>query len=304
MLGKCVFIMPPRTRRFDWNTRWQRAREVLAEHGLNLPFYHARGLLFTLDDEGRVDSAAVFPLGWRWILRRSISRMLRRNPLKGVSAEQTVHRALRKSRVTWLLWRMPLSIISAAIIIFFAVAVAIIPVLGRGPRPLAEPPDWHRFKERFYVAMELENAHTGMDNLEISARRRMKGKAKQDFVRAGLPFVPDAELLNYIKNFSHALSRTDKQTCAQVVGGGPDEISTIRMLVNLPEGVAQRFTRTSFTAAVAALSSTAVIGTADFPPEVYAELTRVLGPETTKRLILLRISRSSVEMTFAGSNSS
>lgn len=54
ILDKVIFVMPPRARgQLDTEERWEAARKIMADHGLDAPAYEDRGLLFEVDPAGR-----------------------------------------------------------------------------------------------------------------------------------------------------------------------------------------------------------------------------------------------------------
>ena len=206
ILSKCLFVMPPQSRRFDWRDRWELARGALADDSVYLPAYHSRGLLFTLRDDSQVKAAAPFPFSWRWVLRMRILRMLRSRTRANVTSEQVVRRAIWNERARWFMWRLPMTALVAVFALGLPLLIAAIHIKGRAPIPLRQPPKWSRFRERGEVALSLNDDN---DTLEIRLRAAARGKVRRDFVRAGLPLLTDSELLFYLDNLALALARTD-----------------------------------------------------------------------------------------------
>jgi hypothetical protein len=281
LLSKCVFVMPPHTRRFDWQHRWEEAREALQGCGVSLPPYYKRGLLFTLDDEGAAANASPFPLTWRWILRRCILRLLRRQR-QGRGGPTRLARAVFKSRLLWLFYRGPVTVVALLLITLVALS-AVAPIVRPGPEPLPQPPPWSRFADRVGVGLKLEDNAQGLSRIELAVRSRLNRRRAEDLERLGLPHLSDDQLLFYFNNLAQALFDTDDRTCGQLVLRA-DKLSVMRTRVNVPLDAADRFLDFSRFAAEYAVSHESRPPSPDLPGDVYAAVHAVVGPAAAARL--------------------
>ncbi len=75
-VSRTLFVMPPESTSFDVAEMWRSASSMMAAHGLHLPRYDRRGLLFRLGDDGTPSDVWPFEQVWTGEIRGRITDVL------------------------------------------------------------------------------------------------------------------------------------------------------------------------------------------------------------------------------------
>ena len=285
LLHKCVFVMPPRSRRFDWRLRWEQARAALSGAGFELPSYSKRGMLFTLDREGRICDARVFGLWFRWLQRRSILKMLSRNDGQ-CPGTKAVDRAKAKSWVLWAygLWFVTLP--GTVSIALFSMFLVLGPVAGTIPQPVKSPPEWSMFPQRWAAAMAIEDSKDPIDVISFTAGRSFSDAERRGLIYKGLRRLPDTEVSRYFVLHSTLLARAERGTCAALVFGSEKEATRTRALMNLTDAEIRALHQLDIRAGLAEVRGKPEVVIPALPEsELDDAINDALGPENVARML-------------------
>ncbi len=235
LLKKAVFIMPPKTRQFDWRVRWEQASQSLREFSITLPEYNERGLLFRLDEQGQVADARMFSLMFRRSIRKSIEALLK-GARENRSGSDAIRKANRRARMVWFYgtWVSSFgSLIATPIMLWFAIHAFL---SGRVPRAVDTSPPWSTFTDRYDSAEEVNSAQ-GLLGKEIFFRshRWLSESEIDQLAKQGLLRVDEMDRELYQFGFGEMLSLApNEHVCAALAEGRASELDRIRTLVTMP----------------------------------------------------------------------
>jgi hypothetical protein len=235
LLQKTVFIMPPRSRRFDWRARCQQAAEALGELRIALPAYSGRGLLFTVDASGQVADARPFSLFYKRSIRNSIQKLLA-HTAHAQSGEEAIRKANRESRLSWFYGRW---ITVAGSLILFALFLwsGLNGVLsGRALPGVDPPPSWSGFSARYDSASEVGSGQSIVDARMFLAHHNLSESQIDEVANRGLLRVGDSERTMYLSGLGELLSHAaDEASCAALAEGRASSATRTRTLVQMPD---------------------------------------------------------------------
>jgi hypothetical protein len=199
LLTKSVFIMPPRTKQFDWSVKWEQAARALAPIGITLPRYQEHGLLFSLNAQGQVVDARTFSLMYRRSIRRSIQKLLA-GPKNVQSGEQAIKKANRTNTTWsagWSMMSIPLVMVSWSLWLILAAMAS-----GNAPQGVRETPTWSTFFRRLDSASEANPSD--LQPYKIFGHKWSESEIDQLAWR-GLLQIDDREREQFLIGFGHLL---------------------------------------------------------------------------------------------------
>ena len=235
LLPKTVFIMPPRTRQFDWRVRWRQAAEALKELRIALPQYSERGLLFTVDASGRVADARPFSLFYKRSIRNSIQNLLS-HAANVQPAEEAIRKANRRSRLSWFYGRW-ITVAGSLIVFALFLWTGLNGVLsGRALRGVDPPPSWSGFSARYDSASQVGSGQSIVDARMFLTHDALPETQIDQLANRGLLRVGASERTMYLLGLGELLSHAaDEASCAALAEGRASNAARTRTLVQLPD---------------------------------------------------------------------
>lgn len=279
LLQKSVFVMPPKTRQFNWRTRWEQAAQALRQFSITLPEYNERGLLFSLNAAGEVADARVFSLLYRRSIRKSIEEMLA-GVRKTASGVEAIRKANRRSRVIWLYGKWitaTSSLILSPILLLFGMSGV---WSGRAPRGVNPPPAWFTFLFRYDSAQEVSSGQSLLDSEILFLNHSWLPETQIDrLAKKGLTRVGDIEREIYLLGWGELLSHAPNEgVCAALADGRASELERTRTLVTLPSPHVKLWLNAREQAARAALQNRPVlVRDGALEPDLNKAISEVLG---------------------------
>jgi hypothetical protein len=283
LLSKCVLLMPPRTRQFDWRSKWEQAAQALQQYSITLPEYNERGLLFTLDEAGKVADARVFSLFQRRSLRKSVVALLR-GPRTGMMGEQAIQKALRRSRVLWFVGKWGFFVGPVASVAYF---LWLLPWSGHTPKGVNPPPPWSTFLARYDSADALNSGQGQADWDFLRLRYRKVPESEIDqLARKGLGRIGDQEREVYsILSGEILLGAPNEHVCAALADGRAIELERIRTLVNFPAPALTLWLQLREQAAMAKVRNQPAVASDELSSELRGALFAALGQDEADELL-------------------
>jgi hypothetical protein len=224
LLRKCVFIMPPRSHKknFDMRERWVAARESMDQLGLEAPEYQDSGMLFVLAPEGKVTEIEPFLLEFKQQVRKSFKRLLDDRPPKGGLNAAVARADRRRRRASWLGWLGVAYYWSAFIL---AAISFLLPGI-----PLENPNEsWGLTFDRIFASFEISQNEL-METVMLGSSERYRlwkdsiavenlDEEKSQLMLRGLFRLKGEDLRDFYAAFSEMLDRLDTKTCAEITMG-------------------------------------------------------------------------------------
>ena len=222
LLEKCIFIMPPQSKKvIDTAERWAQAKAAAEKLGIELPEYQHKGLLFTLSTAGKVSGVESLTLGSTGPLRRAIKRLM--NPSQPVPLFEAVAQADRRwRRSRYLGWAMALYYMTPFIL---AGTNLFLPPLYAPPRDES----WGLTFDRIVSYRTLSDYDLGewilfKNSVKYVSWAANKSSEQIDHLRPGLTIkglfrLDDDTLRVYYVAQADMLERTDPATCAAYASG-------------------------------------------------------------------------------------
>ena len=217
LLGKVIFIMPPRTKGdFDTKERWEVSRQTLNNHGLEAPEYHKRGLLFAVGPDGRVSNVEPLLVN----MRKSMKRILNSGPPKGGLFKTIVVADKRNRRASFWGWTETLRQLSPY-------ALAAVGLFVGHPNVGFDPSEsWATVFSRFTTADKISDYQFPEEILLLTSEKYRallpsapEEKLKSELMRRGFVRLKDEDLRDYFIAFGDMLERVNTKTCACIARG-------------------------------------------------------------------------------------
>lgn len=239
LLGKCVFVMPPRSRKkqFDTRGRWQAARAALAAMAIELPDYQDGGMWFRLAADGRVSEVEPLLLGSVRQTRKSLKRLLDDAPPAGGLYAGVARADRRRRRATAMGW-------AGVVRLWGPVAIAAV-TFSTTTRPVsASQEPWWLTMDRAQALKKQSEYEIGEPlGLLLSARYRSwaaatpdesEEQAKGALTVRGFFRLPDDKLVRLYGAYAQMLDRIDHTTCAALAQGTLDGAGFANALSYMP----------------------------------------------------------------------
>lgn len=217
LLEKCIFVMPPRSKKaIDTSERWGEAKAAIAMLGLEVPDYQSSGMLFTLNASGKISAVEPLILGRMRPLRKAIRRLLK--PRKAVALFEAVAKADRRGRRGRAMgWAFALY---SLLPLMLAAANFFLP-------PLSRP----QTEESWGLTFDRIGSYKRMSDYDIeesvllyksdkyrawtaTISSQQADSARSDLIIKGLFRLDDDLLRGYYIALADMLDRTDPGTCA------------------------------------------------------------------------------------------
>lgn len=258
LLSKCVFMMPPRSKKggLDTHERWESARRGMAELGLEAPEYQDTGILFVLAPNGKVAEVEPILLGSKRQVRKSLRRLLDDKPPEGGLFAAVARADRRRRRAALFGWLEVARFWSPYVLAATSVFLPSAPVAHTNEswgltfdrssalRSISD----YQLAETITLARS-EKYRSWADSLPAE---KLEGARAQLTVR-GLFRLKDDDLRDFYAAVGEMLDRLDTKTCAAFATGAMDAGALNNALTYMPPARISKFLRTTTDAFLAEL---------------------------------------------------
>lgn len=258
LLSKCVFMMPPRSKKggLDTHERWESARRGMAELGLEAPEYQDTGMLFVLAPNGKVAEVEPILLGSKRQVRRSLRRLLDDKPPEGGLFAAVARADRRRRRAALFGWLEVARFWSPYVLAVTSVFLPSAPLthtneswgLTFDRSSALKIISDYQLEETITLARS-ENYRTWTDSLP---EEKLEDARAQLTVR-GLFRLGDDDLRDFYTALSEMLDRLDTKTCAAFATGAMDAGALSNAFTYMPPSRISKFLRTRTDALLAEL---------------------------------------------------
>jgi hypothetical protein len=258
LLSKCVFMMPPRSKKggLDTHERWESARRGMAELGLEAPEYEDSGMLFVLAPNGKVAEVEPILLGSKRQIRKSLRRLLDDKPPEGGLFAAITRADRRRRRAAWFGWLEVARFWSPYVLAATSVFLPSAPVtptneswgLTFDRSSALKTISDYQLEETITLARS-EKYRSWTDSLPAETLE----DAKAQLLVRGLFRLKDDDLRDFYGALGEMLDRLDTKTCAAFTAGTMDAGALSNAFTYMPPARISQFLRTRTDALLAEL---------------------------------------------------
>jgi hypothetical protein len=261
LLGRVIFIMPPRARgQADILERWESAREALGTLGIEAPEHQPDGLMFEVGPDLKVSNVEPLLLNSVRQVRKSLKRIMSDDPPKGGLFKVIAAADRRARRAAFWGWCETARQLSPY-------AVAVLAVVLDAPNIGYDASEsWSTVVDRDLSAEAASRyAMSEVFALQGSARYRaveartsaeQVEAVKQALLLRGLPRLDDKALRAYYVALATMLQRVNVQTCAAITRGTIEPAAMSTAMTYIPSEHVLGFQSARVAAIVAAAEGT------------------------------------------------